>query len=149
MNPKITVIIPTFNRAHIISETLDSVHNQTFRDWECLIIDDGSTDNTSEVLKNYLQDRRFKYFQRPETREKGACTCRNIGIEKSSGEYIQFLDSDDVLGLNKFEIQLEKLQKASPLSLATCKWGGLKPKWEHPRLYEGLASYFTSVQRTL
>ncbi|MDT0688316.1 glycosyltransferase family 2 protein [Salegentibacter sp. F188] len=144
MKPIISIIIPTYNRAHIIKETLDSVLHQTFENWECLVIDDGSNDNTKEVIQVYLQDKRFKYFERPEEREKGACTCRNIGIEKSSGEYIQFLDSDDILGLNKFEVQLNKLKKASPLSLATCKWGGLKPQWEHPRIYEGLASYFST-----
>ncbi|MDT0649587.1 glycosyltransferase family 2 protein [Autumnicola edwardsiae] len=146
MKPTISVIIPTYNRAHIINETLDSVLDQTYANWECLIIDDGSGDNTKDVIKKYLRDERFKYFKRPDGREKGACTCRNIGIEKSSGDYIQFLDSDDKLSLNKFEVQLKKLENASPLSFATCKWGGLKPKWKYPRIYEGLASYISTKE---
>ncbi|MDT0644510.1 glycosyltransferase family 2 protein [Zunongwangia sp. F363] len=144
MKPEISVIIPTFNRAHIIPETLESVLAQTFTNWECLIIDDGSTDNTDELVEKYLHDKRFKYFKRPGQLMKGACTCRNIGINNALGNYIQFLDSDDLLAANKFEVQLKALEKKNSYHIATCKWGGLKPMWDFPRLYEGLPSYLST-----
>lgn len=62
----ISIIIPTFNRAHIILKTLDSISTQTYLNWECIIVDDGSTDNTEEVLLSYCSnDSRFKFFKRP------------------------------------------------------------------------------------
>lgn len=97
-NPLVSIIIPTFNRAHLISETLDSVLAQTYENWECIIVDDGSTDKTIEVVNTYvLKDSRFQLHYRPVDRIKGANACRNYGFEKSKGEYIMFLDSDDIL----------------------------------------------------
>tara|TARA_R110000850_G_scaffold25797_1_gene74156 strand:- start:8694 stop:9710 length:1017 start_codon:yes stop_codon:yes gene_type:complete len=96
--PLVSIIIPTFNRAHLIGETLDSVLAQTYQNWECIIVDDGSTDNTAEVVGNYLEtDARFQYHHRPQDRPKGANACRNFGFEISNGEYVLFLDSDDLL----------------------------------------------------
>lgn len=97
-NPLISIIIPTYNRAHLISETLDSVLAQTYKKWECIIVDDGSKDNSEEVIEKYLKrDSRFQYYDRPLGRPKGANACRNYGVEVSKGEYVIFLDSDDVL----------------------------------------------------
>lgn len=125
--PLISVIIPVFNREELIGETLESVISQTYRNWECIIVDDGSHDNTPDVVSSYSkQDKRIKFFTRPETRKKGASPSRNYGLEKANGNYIQFLDSDDLLHSNKFEEQLKRLKKASPLSIATCKWGSFK-----------------------
>ena len=87
----ISIIIPTYNRAHLIGETLDSVLAQTYPHWECLFIDDGSTDNSIEVIQAYTkQDKRMKLFTRPAHRMKGANACRNIGLENAVGEYIVF-----------------------------------------------------------
>lgn len=95
---KVSIIVPSYNRADIISETLDSLQNQTFKDWECIIIDDGSTDDTEIVIKKYTEsDRRFSFYKRPSTMLKGANSCRNLGLSKSKGSYIKFLDSDDLL----------------------------------------------------
>ena len=97
MNPKVTIIMATYNRAHFIVETLLSIQNQIFQDWECLIIDDGGTDNTAEVIKPILdQDTRFSYRKRPEQYQKGLPGCRNYGIDLAQGQYIIFFD-DDVL----------------------------------------------------
>lgn len=98
----ISIIIPTYNREDLIQETLDSILAQSETNWECLLIDDGSTDQTWNVLQNYSsRDKRFKIFQRQDfNKPKGANACRNIGIEKSSGDFILFLDSDDLLGFN-------------------------------------------------
>lgn len=143
--PKISVIIPTFNRAHIIRDTLESVINQTYKDWECLIIDDISNDNTEEVLESFLrEDVRFKYFRRPLNRKKGATVCRNIGLEMASGDYIQFLDSDDVIAFNKFKVQLAALEDASPNAIATCKWGGFRMEIKNAKIYNGLATYLST-----
>ncbi|NEW78273.1 MAG: glycosyltransferase [Gelidibacter sp.] len=94
----VSIIIPTYNRSHLICDTLDSVINQTYDNWECIIVDDGSTDNTVEQLKKYCStDKRFQFFLRPNEAIKGASTCRNIGLFKAIGECIIFLDSDDYL----------------------------------------------------
>jgi len=63
--PLVSVIMPTYNRAHLIAESLDCVLHQTYAQWECIIVDDGSTDNTDDILKSYLEkDKRFKYFKK-------------------------------------------------------------------------------------
>lgn len=96
--PLVSIIIPTYNRAHLISETLDSVLAQTYTNWECIVVDDGSTDETSSFMADYCaKDARFQYHHRPEDRLKGANACRNVAVEKSTGAYLIFLDSDDVL----------------------------------------------------
>ncbi|MEL1240143.1 glycosyltransferase family 2 protein [Flavobacterium flavipallidum] len=96
--PLVSIIIPTYNRADLIGETLDSVLAQTYQNWECIIVDDGSTDNSKHVIGEYLEkDGRFQYHNRPLERPKGANTCRNYGFKVSKGEYVIYLDSDDVL----------------------------------------------------
>lgn len=123
-NPLISIIIPTFNRAHLIEETLDSVVAQHYTKWECLIVDDGSTDNTRLVVEDYTtKDSRFKYFQRPAGRKRGASPSRNYGLEMAKGDYFQFLDSDDLLEETKFQEQIKILSQSSSRTLVTCKWG--------------------------
>ena len=80
MNKLISIIIPTFNRAHLILHTLESIKNQTYNEWECIIVDDGSTDNTEDVLKKYIDtDSRFRYFKRPLNHTKGPSSwCANL-----------------------------------------------------------------------
>ena len=96
-NPLVSIIIPTYNRAHIIHETLDSVLSQSYTNWKCIVVDDGSTDTTEEVLKSYVKkDARFQYNKRPIDRKKGANACRNYGLDLAKGAYIVFFDSDDV-----------------------------------------------------
>lgn len=106
-NSLVSIVIPTFNRESLISETLDSVLAQKHTNLECIVVDDGSTDNTIEVIKGYQKkDSRLKLFKR--NREpKGANTCRNIGIESSTGQYIMFLDSDDLLTQYCLETRLQ------------------------------------------
>jgi glycosyltransferase involved in cell wall biosynthesis len=108
----VSLIIPFYNRAHIIEETLQSLLKQTSSNWECVLIDDGSTDNTEIVLDQYLnKDKRFRLFKRPEHRKKGPSTCRNIGLENAKGDYIIFLDSDDILAPFCVEERLKAFQK--------------------------------------
>lgn len=97
MNPLISIIIPSYNRANLISDTLDSLINQIYQNWECIIVDDGSTDDTLIVVESYcMKDIRFKLLNR-EREPKGAPTCRNIGLANANGEFLIFLDSDDIL----------------------------------------------------
>jgi glycosyltransferase involved in cell wall biosynthesis len=93
----VSIIIPTYNREGVLGFTIDSVLAQTYPDWECLLVDDGSTDRTLDIAENYCKsDSRIKLFLR-DREPKNANTCRNIGLEKSRGDYILFLDSDDQL----------------------------------------------------
>jgi glycosyltransferase involved in cell wall biosynthesis len=94
---KVSIIIPNYNRANFIGETLHSVLSQTYQNWEAIIVDDGSTDKSIEIIQGFvIKDKRIKYYSR-HREPKGPSTCRNIGVEKSKGEYLIFLDSDDVL----------------------------------------------------
>tara|TARA_R110002020_G_scaffold188328_3_gene387056 strand:+ start:666 stop:1622 length:957 start_codon:yes stop_codon:yes gene_type:complete len=120
--PNVSIIIPTYNRAHLIRETLDSVWGQLYKNWECIIVDDGSTDSTSEIVKPYLEDLRFKYYERPLNRHKGANACRNYGIEISKGEFLQFLDSDDILSPDKIKHQIELIINNGDADLVFCQW---------------------------
>ena len=108
--PNVSIIIPSYNRRDIIELTLDSVQAQTYQEWECLVVDDGSTDETESIIAKYVKkDSRFSLIKRT-TEPKGAPTCRNIGLLKSSSPYIIFLDSDDILAPWCLENRLENFQ---------------------------------------
>jgi glycosyltransferase involved in cell wall biosynthesis len=144
MKYKISVIIPTYNRAHIIKDALESVLMQTYSNWECIIIDDGSTDHSERLIKEFLAiDNRFKFIKRPPSKNKGAATCRNIGLENATGDYIQFLDSDDFIATNKFEVQIKLLKNENSTTLGTCRYGIMRPIWGKPRVFYGLVSFRT------
>lgn len=109
-NPLVSIIIPSYNRAHLIHETLDSVLVQTYSNWECIVVDDGSTDTTEEVLESYVKkDARFQYHKRPTNRKKGANACRNYGKGICNGDYLIFVDSDDVLSLSCLEFRVKNI----------------------------------------
>jgi glycosyltransferase involved in cell wall biosynthesis len=110
----ISIIVPSFNRADLIAETLNSVFSQTYQKWECIIVDDGSSDNTIYIINSFIQkDSRFSLIKRNRF-PKGAPTCRNIGLDISNGEFIIYLDSDDILApycleqrFNKFSVHFD------------------------------------------
>lgn len=107
-NPLISIIIPTYNRAHLIGETLDSILAQTYENWECIIVDDGSSDNTDEVVKAYAnKDKRFQHHLRPSTHKSAGNGARNYGFELSKGEYINWFDSDDLMLPNFLEFKIK------------------------------------------
>lgn len=111
MIAKISIIIPNYNRATLIEETLDSIISQTYHNWECLVVDDGSTDNSVAVIKNYTEkDSRFRLFQRPSHYPKGANACRNIGLQKATGDYIIFFDSDDLMVEDHIQKKITAIQ---------------------------------------
>tara|TARA_R100000935_G_scaffold16940_4_gene33444 strand:- start:5739 stop:6650 length:912 start_codon:yes stop_codon:yes gene_type:complete len=100
----------TFNRAHLIGESLESISQQTFKNWECLIIDDGSNDETEDVVKSFTDlDSRFKYFIREGNHLKGLPGCRNAGLEKTKGEFVVFFDDDDIIHPKNLEICVSEL----------------------------------------
>ncbi len=109
--PKVTIIMATYNRAHFIMETLVSVQVQTFLDWECLIIDDGGTDNTEDIVTPVIgQDDRFQFLKRPDSYKKGLSGCRNYGLDIAKGEFVIFFDDDDVVHPDNLKISLEVVE---------------------------------------
>ena len=106
LNYKISVIIPTYNRGNIIENTIKSTLNQTYKNLEVIIIDDGSTDNTKEIIDKF-DDKRIKYIKINEN--LGGSNARNIGIKHATGRFISFQDSDDIFYPNKLELQFNNM----------------------------------------
>ena len=100
----ISVIVPCYNQAQYLDECLQSVLDQTYPNWECVIVNDGSPDDTEEVAKEWLaKDSRFKYFYKE---NGGLSSARNYGLDRSNGNWIQLLDCDDYIAAEKFMEQL-------------------------------------------
>ncbi|MDR7666384.1 glycosyltransferase [Methanosarcina sp. Z-7115] len=110
-NPGVSVVIPTYNRAHLISRAIQSVLDQTYQDLEIIVVDDGSIDNTGEIIKSF-QDTKLKYIRY--NKNKGASAARNTGIKAAKGKYIAFQDSDDEWFPDKLERQMEVFGDAPP-----------------------------------
>lgn len=103
-SPLISIIMPTYNRANIVSQAVDSVIQQTYNNWELIIVNDGSTDNTKEVINPYLNDTRIKTVNKE---NGGINSARNTGLDISSGNFIAFLDDDDIWTKEKLEKQID------------------------------------------
>lgn len=117
INNLVSIIIPTYNNQNTICRAIDSCFNQTYQNIEILVIDDGSTDNTKEILKKYKNDLRFNYYYQ-ENQERS--TARNHGLDLAKGEYIQFLDSDDEIYPTKIEKQVSFLNTHPEYFLVYC-----------------------------
>lgn len=114
----ISVIIPTYNRANLIEGTLNSIKAQTYTNWECLIIDDHSTDNTREIISQFTSnDSRFKYYLN--TKKKGATGARNTGLEIAKGDFICFFDSDDLMYDKYLEAKISEFEKNPNVDVIT------------------------------
>jgi hypothetical protein len=106
----ISIIVPCYNQAHYLEECLQSVLEQTYPNWECIIVNDGSPDNTEEIAKKWLEkDPRFRYLKKE---NGGLSSARNAGIEVAKGEWLQFLDSDDTLEKEKLETSIANNENA-------------------------------------
>ncbi len=108
--PLVSVIIPAYNYGHLIIQALESVSVQTYTNWECIVVDDGSTDETESFVEDFIRkhaDQNFKYVRIPNS---GPSTARNTGIELACGTYLQFLDADDLISKNKLAVQTGLLQ---------------------------------------
>lgn len=111
----VSIIIPCYNQSEFLDESLESVLNQVYQNWECIIVNDGSTDNTEDVAKKWIEkDKRFKYFLKT---NGGLSSARNYGISKSNGEFVQFLDSDDLLSSEKLDLSIQKVNFNSEYSV--------------------------------
>jgi glycosyltransferase involved in cell wall biosynthesis len=109
MTPLISIIIPTYNSAELIGAAIDSVLAQTYQNWECIIVDDGSTDNTLKLCNQYIKlDSRVKYLYQENGKQGKA---RNLGISKANGFYLAFLDADDLWLPEKLSVQIVQIQK--------------------------------------
>lgn len=105
--PFFTIIIPTYNRRQFLKIAIDSVFNQTFKDWQLILVDDGSKDNTKELVDKY-KNPSLQYYYQP---NQGPAAARNLGLSKATGDYICFLDSDDRFRKNKLEIAHQQIEK--------------------------------------
>jgi len=113
--PKISVIMPVYNQGKFLKQSIDSILNQTFKDFELIIINDGSSDQTSEILKQYVKkDLRVKVFSQ---KNQGCTKSLNYGIKQARGEYIARQDADDISLPKRFEKQIEFLNKNKNIGL--------------------------------
>jgi glycosyltransferase involved in cell wall biosynthesis len=110
LNGLVSVVIPLYNKDSYIVETLQSVMNQTYANLECIIVDDGSTDQSVEIASKFISDNNLSWSLITQ-KNSGQTKARNNGIRHSRGEYIAFLDSDDLWPLNKIELQIDAIQK--------------------------------------
>ena len=142
LQPLISVVIPAYNAGQFLDKTLESVLSQTYENWECIIVNDGSTDNTESVVKKWCEkDARFRYFYKENS---GASDTRNLGIKEARGEYIAFLDADDLYMPNFLKVCLETLIKkdvdlVAPrmLSFTSVPNTIIKNKYRKDTLYSG------------
>lgn len=133
-NHVISIIVPCYNQAKYLDESLQSVLNQSFTDWECIIINDGSTDTTEVVSHEWIKkDSRFKYiFQN----NGGLSSARNLGIKKAESEFILPLDADDKIGENYLELAYQAFQEHKGLKVVYCeakKFGEVNGLWNLPK----------------
>ncbi|MDD5097241.1 MAG: glycosyltransferase [Candidatus Omnitrophica bacterium] len=117
-NPKVSVIIPVFNGERFIKESLESAINQSYKNLEIIVVDDGSTDGTAKVIAT-MADNRIKYLH---TQNRGVSTARNYGIKNSDGEYIALLDYDDLWLSGKIEEQVKQAEKYPDAGLFYCRF---------------------------
>ena len=118
MSSLISIITPLYNTGHLVSETIESVLKQSYLNWELIIVDDCSQDNSAEIVKKYIQnDNRIKLFEF--TENKGCATARNYAIKIAKGEFIAFLDSDDLWHEDKLSVQIDYMSRNSVFATHT------------------------------
>lgn len=109
MSDLVSIIMPSYNTAKYISDSINSVLYQTYKNWELIIVDDCSTDNTDEVVKPFLSDNRIRYLKNE--KNSGAAVSRNYALREAKGKWIAFLDSDDLWEKDKLEKQISFMEK--------------------------------------
>lgn len=132
-NCSISIIVPCYNGAEYLRETLDCLQKQTLENWECVIVNDGSTDNSLEIMKEYAaKDKRYKYIDK---KNEGPSIARNVAISVSDGKYILPLDSDDLIAPSYVEKAVEYLEKHPSTTLVYCRaryFGDSDEEWLLP-----------------
>ena len=135
-DPLVSIIIPVFNRGYLISETLDSILAQIYKNWECIIVNDGSSDNTEEIAKHWTaKDNRFRYYYKE---NGGVSSARNLGVLNSSGKFILPLDGDDKIAENYISLAINEFQIDKTLSLvyANASFFGEKNEFWHLPVFD-------------
>jgi glycosyltransferase involved in cell wall biosynthesis len=116
--PLVSIIVTSFNQVHCIANTLESIVSQTYTNWECIIVDDGSFDNSAEVIKEFIKDdARFTYLFQD---NQGVARARNKGFTLATGSFINFMDGDDTFLSNKLREQINIFQNHSDISICVC-----------------------------
>ena len=124
MKELISIIVPCYNQAQYLDECLQSVYSQTYADWECIIINDGSPDNTEDIAKKWQEkDVRFKYYR---IENSGVSSARNFGINKAKGKWILPLDGDDMIGKNYLLFAEKEMQNNSTIIYCKAQYFGEK-----------------------
>ncbi|MBR4276280.1 MAG: glycosyltransferase [Prevotella sp.] len=130
---RISIVIPCFNGAKWLSETVQSIFSQTFKQWECIIVNDGSIDNSFSLIKKYSEaDNRIKYIDK---KNEGIAIARNEAISMSQGEYILALDADDIIAPTYIEKAIEHFDKHPNTKIVYCQadfFGSVNKHWELP-----------------
>jgi len=128
--PEISVIIPCYKQAEFLDECITSVVDQTFQNWECIIVDDGSPDDTEEISKIWCKkDPRIKYYKK---NNEGLCKTRNYGINLAVGKYILPLDADDKIGKQYMELALPYFENDNNVKIVYCRaelFGCMNGEW--------------------
>lgn len=131
--PMVSVIVPCYNQSRYLAKALNSILCQTYSCWECIIVNDGSTDDTEKIASTYCaMDKRFSYLSQ---RNAGLCTARNVGIRASHGKYILPLDSDDYINEKYMELAVAVLESDSCVKIVYCKarfFGLKRGEWKLP-----------------
>ena len=135
--PLVSIIIPTHNRAYLLSRAINSVINQTYQYWELIIIADACTDDTSDLIKSYLRDNRIKVISL--NNGVGGAEARNIGMDESNGDLIAFLDDDDEWLKNKLDKQV-KIFSEKNISIVGCQYRVNLQYGQEDRLDGGLVN---------
>jgi len=112
--PTVSVVVPIYNATRYLAECIESVREQTFSDWELLLVDDGSSDNSAEIARIYArQDRRIRLLYHPRWENRGVSRTRQLGIESATGRYVALLDADDAFEPEKLARQVAELERRS------------------------------------
>lgn len=109
MEEKVSIVIPVFNGWVYLKEMIDSILAQSYMNWELILVDDHSSENIEQCIQDEYADPRIKYFKRPDQLKKGAQSCRNFGFSKSTGEFVCFFDSDDLISKTCIENRLKQI----------------------------------------
>lgn len=134
MNDLVSIIMPSYNTANYIEASIESVRHQTYENWELIIVDDGSTDNTDEVVCPFLIDRRIHYLKNEQN--SGAAISRNRALREAKGKWIAFLDSDDLWLPEKLEKQIQFMEQNHYAFTCTDYMIQLNGEWL-PYIYTG------------
>ena len=145
MRPRISIIVPCYNGAKYIRKTLECLQMQTMEDWECIIVDDGSTDSSAEIIKEFVtSDSRYKYIYKE---NGGVSSARNVGLDNASGEWVTFIDSDDTVDLDYFDIK-----GLDEVDFAVQRWRFTSENNTREKLVEGIykgGDFITFMSETL